>query len=71
MRKPNWRSAAVGGVMVATLASGCVAIISSDTNDHYEDDCYNCHTVIVYKPSTGDTTVLVNNRTPKVEVCTR
>jgi len=69
--KTHFRSALAAGIVAASLGAGCVAIIATDDDDHYAEDCSDCHTVIVYKSSpSGDSTAVAADTTVLGE-CTR
>jgi hypothetical protein len=69
--KTHLRTALATGVIAATMGTGCVAIIATDSDDHYAEDCSYCHEVIVYKPSPGGDSTAVALDTMVTGVCAR
>jgi len=69
--KTHLRSALATVIVAASMGAGCVAIIATDDDDHYVDDCGYCHEVVIYKPSpNGDSTAVAADTTVLGE-CTR
>jgi hypothetical protein len=64
------RSILAAGVLTASLGAGCVAIIATDDDDHYVDDCSDCHYAVYYK-QTGDDSTAVAIDTTGFGQCTR
>jgi hypothetical protein len=68
--RTQMRSILAAGVLTASLGAGCVAIIATDTDDHYADDCGYCHYEVYYK-QTGDDSTAVAMDTTDFGPCTR
>ena len=69
--KTHLRSALAAGIVAASMGAGCVAIIATDTDDHYAEDCSDCHVVVVYKPSPAGDSTAVALDTTGTGACTR
>lgn len=70
--KTHFKAALAAGLIAASMGAGCVAIIATDDDDHYVDDCSYCHEVVVYYKMSpaGDSTAVALDTTVVGE-CTR
>jgi len=69
--KTHLRSALAAGIIAASMGAGCVAIIATDEDDHYVEDCSYCHQVVICKPSPAGDSTAVALDTSGTGICTR